>query len=64
MYIRKQYAQRWHSLHSQVSEQNSDVNIISLQLIIDSTSNVTVLSGNNLQCVNVSFKVSHSPMHL
>ena len=35
MYIRKQYAQRWHNLHSQASEQNS--NIINRQLIIDST---------------------------
>ena len=49
MYIRKQYAQRCHSLYSQASEQNS--NIINRQLIIDSASNVTVLSGNNLQCV-------------
>ena len=40
-----QYAQRWHRLYSQASEQSSDTDVINQQVIIDFTSNVTVLSG-------------------
>ena len=34
--------QRWHRLYSQDSAQSSDSNVINQQVIIDSSSNITV----------------------
>ena len=36
--------QRWHCFYSGASEQSSDTDIINQQVIVDSTSNITVLS--------------------
>ena len=43
--VHMQYAQRWRRLYSQASEQSSNTDAINRQIIIDFTSNVTVLSG-------------------
>ena len=37
--------QNWYCLSTQASEQSSDAIIINQQVIIDSTSDITVLSG-------------------
>ena len=40
-----QYAQRWCCLYSQASGQSSDTDAINWQVIVDSTSYVTVIVG-------------------
>ena len=52
--LHTQYVQRWRRLYSQTSEQRSDTSAINRQVIVDSTSNVTVLSGKIRLCVDAS----------
>ena len=52
--LHTQYVQRWHHLYSQTSEQRSDTSAINRQVIVDSTSNVTVFSGKIQLCVDAS----------
>ena len=44
-HILMQYVQRRCNLYCQASEQSSNINIINQKLTVDSTSNVTILSG-------------------
>ena len=50
------YAQRWHRLYSQASEQSSNTNIINQLLIVYSTCNVNYHSFRKTiqECVNAS----------
>ena len=57
-------AQRWHRLCGQASKQNSDTDVIIWQVIVDSTSNVTILSGKKSDDVLMQVTVSNSTMHL
>ena len=62
--VHTQYTQRWHHLCSQAGEQSSNTNIINQQEIIDSTSNVTILSRKQLDDVLMQVDVSDSAMCL
>ena len=62
--VNTHYAQRWHHLCSQASEQRSNTNIINQQVIIDSTSNVIVLSGKQANDVLMQVNMSDSTMRL
>ena len=49
--------QSWYCLSTQASEQSSDANVINQQVIIDSTSDITILSEKSQWCVNVSRRI-------
>ena len=61
--VNTQYAERWHHLYSQTSEQRSDTDVINWQVIVDSTSNVTVLSGKQSDDVLMQVDVSDLTTH-
>ena len=59
-----QCMQRWRHPYSQASEQSSDTDIINRQVIIDSTSNFTILSGKQPDDVLMQVNMSDATMHL
>ena len=62
--VHTHYSQRWHCLYSQASEQSSDTSIINQQVIVDSTSNVTGLTGKQPDYVLMQVDMSDTTMHL
>ena len=62
--VHKQYVQRWHHLYSQAREQSSDTNIVNRQVIVDSTSNVTILSEKQHYNVLLQVDMSDATMSL
>ena len=62
--VNTQDTQRWHHLYSQASEQSSNTEVINQQVIVDSKSNVTVLSGKQSNDVLMQVDMSDSAMCL